>query len=333
MDINLFRQIKQTGSLNFPEVVQFELTNRCPLQCPQCYKGDQDAQEMDPETFSRLLDECLTKGTRKIILNGGEVSLYSSLAGILKIVNSYPSLYVNCYTSGIGFETSFLKGWDFSNDHKRLFISLNGSEERINRLSRDGYHHSLHAMSIMRRENLPYGINWVLRGDNIADFPNMIKLCTEYKAKWLFITRNKKTGSGLNRADVCSEQDKRLFLDVLSRACAAKDPEIIVESCFPELRYRMEGKKEGLNFYSGCGAGRYLCCITAEGKMMPCTHLYEPREYASVEAFWRELVQKKVTPSADDRCQDCKIKSKCRPCPVSEESRGQGGKVCWFKEE
>ena len=328
--INTVNSIRNYGTLPFPSVMQFEMTSYCPLSCPQCYKEESPENEMSLECFEKYFNECRTKGTVKIILNGGEVALYSRFKDLMTIINSDPELYVNCYTSGLNLQNSFLQYWDFTNSRKRLFISLNGSTEAVNKISRDGYTYSMEAIKTLASNNVKYGINWVLRNDNIEDFKNILDICEQYHVSWLFITRNKLSGMRTDHAEDCTTQQIREFLEIYIQKKEQRNFEVITESCFPEMRLYKEGDSEQLNFYNGCGANKFLCCITWDGRITPCTHLYYPTISETIEEYWDKAIKNKPYKKKRSGCLGCEWIRSCNDCRVGTEWKIDGKDKCWF---
>ena len=56
------------GYFESPRELQNEITNRCSLSCPQCYKPDLQQRDMDIAVFLRVVDEAQKLGIRTLVL-------------------------------------------------------------------------------------------------------------------------------------------------------------------------------------------------------------------------------------------------------------------------
>jgi len=67
------KSIRLSGCLSGPKLMQFEITQRCPLHCPQCYKPPADeVKEMPLAEFKQHVDAAYEMGVKQISLLGGE---------------------------------------------------------------------------------------------------------------------------------------------------------------------------------------------------------------------------------------------------------------------
>ena len=152
MNREYINRIKKNTRVSFPYLVQLEITNECPFNCPQCYKQEAGDKHMDFYKLRKFVTYCYTKGTRFFVLNGGEPMLYYKILELVCFLNTM-NLRVNCFTSGYGVTDQILEIWNF--DHHRLYLSLNGSTKDINDKTRQGYDITLKAMeklSLQKKE-------------------------------------------------------------------------------------------------------------------------------------------------------------------------------------
>ena len=56
------------GYFESTKELQIEITNRCSLSCPQCYKPDLQQRDMDIAVFLRVVDEAQKLGIRTLVL-------------------------------------------------------------------------------------------------------------------------------------------------------------------------------------------------------------------------------------------------------------------------
>lgn len=243
------KSMKTNSKLPFPYLVQLEITNDCPFNCPQCYKEVTQTGYMDFEKLKKFVAYCYDNGTKFFVLNGGEPLLYYKINELLVFMNTL-DIHMNCFTSGYGMTNDIIDLWNF--DNHKLCLSLNGSTKEINSLTRQGYDVTIAAMRKLSEQRKYYGVNWVARHDNIMDLYDLIHLCERYSAGFLFITSEKLTGTGTLMSPL--DKSDYVFLSEVIEGYTGRI-EIIVESCFSTL-YVLQNKSNKFNYFMGCFAGR-----------------------------------------------------------------------------
>ena len=306
-----------------PKIVNIELTTFCPLRCPQCYKLLQNTRdvELEPETVKGYIDELKKIGTKKILLSGGEPLSYDGLVELIRFIRER-EMEVYLSTGGIGLNDDYADKLKES-DITAVYVSLNGSTEQINSLSRDGYKAAVDAMNICERKNIPLRINWVARGDNCSDFGNIVALAEEKNIEQIDILMNKNASNN----DICSAVSKDQLYELAGyiRDYNGK-VNIGVESCYFELK-NLIGIKQTSRLLKGCSAGKYSMTINAYGYVSPCTHadgLYfeKTAEYDSLKDYWEKsiIVNKfRTMGNVWEKCSDCERRIYCEPCKIRKE--------------
>ena len=156
MDYQFFRE---KGYFKFPPILQIEITQKCPLSCPQCYKN-LDEKEMPFDFLKDSIINASRNGTKHIVLNGGEPFVYSKIFDVLEIVDRL-DVQVTLFTSGYGIHLEEVQALKvYQNLH--IGVSFNGSCEAIHSLSRDGFDISYSAAKLFAEQTLQvfcYGAN------------------------------------------------------------------------------------------------------------------------------------------------------------------------------
>lgn len=272
--------LRKDKQIPFPWIIQLEITDICPFACPQCYKKGQLNKQMDFTKIVQMLKECSENGTKLFVLNGGEPLLYYKIIDLIKIINKMP-INVNCFTSGFGLTEEIIELWNFEKD--KLCLSLNGSTEQVNVMSREGYEVTISAMKLLKEKRKRYGVNWVASSKNIFDFKKLLKLCEQMKASFLFVTCEKITGEG-NAPNILSEEQfdflKQTIITYQGEVC------IYVENCYTRL-YNEVRKGASSQYFAGCFAGKYGCHIDMEGNYSPCTHIDKMEAWGSINEYWK----------------------------------------------
>lgn len=308
-DVIFFMQNKY---FKYPRYLQIEITNRCGLNCPQCYKESSKPRDMDLNLFSNILSEAQKLGVTTVYLNGGEPFIHKEIIHILNMLRQY-NFKVYCFSSGLGITEEIL------NEIKKikefyLTISLNGSTEKINQLSRDGFEVTVAAMEILQKSQYSYGINWVCRHDNVHDLHDLIYFIMSKGAKWINISGNKLTGEGMLVSPM--EPADYLYLKKLIEKFSKEDRKFVrVQYCFNILNDLIDRPvNKRLN---GCNAGVVSCCVNVEGEYMPCTHLYYSEEFCSIRDYWNNslvLQQLRNARLNKKKCSKCNKDRECYFC-------------------
>lgn len=321
------KEFLKNGYFEKPQFLQIEITDYCPLKCPQCYKKDTDFKYMEKERFQEIILEAKEVGVKSIFLNGGEPLLHKDFIDMVKICNRN-GLECCVFTSGIGVTDEFCK--EIKNLELIFQISLNGSTKEINSLSRDGYEITLGAMKYLKNSEIDFNINWVARHDNVRDLENLIILAKNFHAKSINIVCNKMTSHG-EIIEECNFQD----YEILKQVIEDNQDFIKIQSCYGILMAYL-GREHGNNRLYGCQAGIRLMAIDVEGKFMPCTHLHYLENYSSILGYWKnsKVLNELRKIHNLEYCNDC---NKCRVChSISKESHDNlkiGYKNCPVKNE
>ena len=306
--------MKTNSRLPFPYLVQLEITNVCPFHCPQCYKETKPNCHMNFEKLKDFVIQCYDNGTKLFVLNGGEPMLYYRINELLLFMNTL-DIHMNCFTSGYGLTNDIIDLWNF--DSHKLCLSLNGSTEEINRLTRQGYDITITAMKKLSELKKYYGINWVARHDNLTDFRNVLNLCEKYSVGFLFITSEKLTGTGKLMSPLT--KDDYIVLSKIIENYSG-NIEIIIESCFSTLDILLN-KSNKFNYFMGCFAGKYGCHVDMNFSFSPCTHLAYYEKFSSLSDYWNNsiMLQQLNTDNKSDHCYYCQYHANCNPCKAWDE--------------
>jgi len=299
-----------------PVMMNLELTTECPLHCPQCYLIP-GAKHLSVDKALYWINQAAECGIRFINLSGGETLCYPHLDIIIKKCSEL-SLSSAVALSGAYATRKKLENI-IKNGINDIYISLNGSTEEINSLTRDGFSLAIKALEILNElcfENIM--INWVMHSVNADDFENMIALCENYHVKKLVVIGFKPDSRNMLGGYPNYEQLKAVA-DIIKKYDGSVDIE--VESCFSQLRTLvMNGYLLNRNtgIERGCGAGRDGISVNVDGKLTPCRHLDIPEDFDSITQYWENSEILRNLCTIEDRrgepCRNCKLSKYCLPC-------------------
>ena len=302
--------------------MNIEITTKCPLRCPQCYCSLEGGKDICLEKAVYWLEQGAQAGVKEVELSGGETLCYPHLYDLVKAASSL-GMVPNIAISGYNFtqETyDLLKESGIGG----IFVSLNGSTEQVNQLSRDGYHYALDALKLLNKINhKDTYINWVMHSSNADDFPEMIKIAEEYHVENLIILGLKPNAAGLIETFPDYVQMTRMKDFIRKYRGPVK---IRIETCYSPLLAMVSETKlfgnlnNGIN--KGCTAGLTTFNVNVDGLLSPCRHLELFERYETFSDFWQKSVTlEKIRKSGDEdmalNCENCHYKNHCRPCLAS----------------
>lgn len=308
---------EEAPALFRPYQMNLELSDACPLRCPQCFVHLDKSRQMPLETALYWLNDAASAGIRLVSLSGGETACYPYLTEVIR----------ECARLNIRSAVSF-SGAGLSKERLRdiiaagvseIYISLNGSTKEINSITRDGWEYAIDALKLLKTEGFgETGINWVMHHSNSSDFPDMIKLCEHFGIKRLVALSLKADFRGV-LADYPTAED---FYSVANIIKSYKGKLFIgVEGCLSQLRtliYQGYLFNENKGLLRGCGAGRDGLSITCEGRLIPCRHLDISEEWTSIKEYWEksELLKKlrEIYDKPAGKCFGCEYNKNCLPC-------------------
>lgn len=305
-------------AMSAPEIMNIELTTRCPLRCPQCYCDLNQGQDIAKEVALKYLEEAARLKIPFINLSGGETLVYPHLNELLEFISQH-GLNSAIAISGWGFDKARLEELKKAGVDG-IYVSLNGSTPEINALSRDGYEMAIDSLHLLQVDGqVDYYINWVARNDNVSDFPHLVSLAQKYGAKGIVILASKPDASYVLQATLSN--DNFLMLAHYLKNHNQEAMPIEVEPCFSPLRAYINNYylfNRNIGFNKGCGAGRNAMAVDVDGNLIPCRHLLYPESFESIEDYWwQSPVLNRLRQFEDYReepCHSCYLNNNCISC-------------------
>jgi pyrroloquinoline quinone biosynthesis protein E len=301
-----------------PESMNVELTTICPLSCPQCYCKLEGGKNIDKDKAIDWIRQGGEMGVRSVLLSGGETLCYPHLYEVVSAAARYCEVV---YTA--------LSGYNFTNEVldklieagiSGIFISLNGSTEEINSLTRDGFSLAMSALSLLKENKYSETwINWVMHSCNTDDFENVIRLAESFNVKNLVVMAVKPDSNNELKTAPSAEQ-MRAFSELLK--VYKGNVQILVEACFsPMLALVFDDKDKGnsnVGKSKGCGAGLTSFNINVDAMLSPCRHLDYFESFDSLEEYWNQSTILKQLRLLDyiklPPCNECRYSQFCRHC-------------------
>jgi pyrroloquinoline quinone biosynthesis protein E len=251
-----------------PYTLVAELTYRCPLRCVYCSNpldyGRHD-QELDTETWRRVLREAEDLGVVQVNLTGGEPLIRKDLEALIEQARGL-DLYTNLITSGIPLTLERLRGFRaLGLDNVQLSIQDVEAEASDRIAGHRSFARKLEVARWVKSLGFPLTLNVVLHRHNLDRTPEVIALAESLSADRLELANTQYLGWALlNRPALLPTREQ------LERARAVA----------AEARDRLRGKMEVLfvfpdyyaRFPKSCmdGWGRRFMVISPDGLVLPC---------------------------------------------------------------
>ena len=302
-----------------PESLHIELTGRCNLNCPQCYKSP-SPHDLPVDLLMTILQQAASMHVFQIAFGGGEPLLYPDLIRAVEQVKQY-GMSCSITTSGAGLNSEKLRQL-ITAGINHIQISLNGSTHAIHARSRDAFDFGLRALELLSHLNVSFGINWVARMDNIDDLESLILLAKHYKANNINILRYKPAGHEKYEDVGLTEEKTKLLMQIIRNT---KGISLKVDSAYSNL---LCGLNRRNGFLSGCGAGRRFAALDAEGYFRPCSHIDLRERAVSLPYYWNHAEHLHRFRAIEDHingvCASCLWLKGCRGCrAIAIEQTGQ----------
>lgn len=273
---------------------------------------------MPLEVAKYWIDECKKENVKALALSGGETSCYPHLFEVIRYARKC-EMTVSAAFSGWGFTEEYIDQL-VKSGISSISISLNGSSEEINSLTREGYQNAIAALELVRTKNIPHVcLNWVMHSNNIDDFPEILSLAEYYHVELIDIIGFKPDSNEQMLTAPSFNQMEKVKKCIVSYKGPVK---IAVEPCYSAFRsFVMDSNflgciNRGIN--RGCRAGQSTVSVTVDGRLTPCRHLHFPELFDTLEAYFHNSVIIKSLSECwkdiDVKCANCRYLENCKPC-------------------
>lgn len=301
-----------------PRAMNFELTTACPLNCPQCYCTLEGGKHIELDHAKRILAEASGLGVKNIHLSGGETLCYPHLYELISAAKHY-GINADVAISGYKFNDEVFNKL-VESGVSGIYVSLNGSTEEINKLTREGYKLAIEALSVLKKGDYEKSyINWVMHSNNANDFANVLEIAEKYCIRNLVVLSFKPDSSHQLKSYPSGKQIREIANFIKNYRGPVQ---IMVETCFSPLLAVIKDTKLFGNLntgvYKGCGAGRWSLNVNVDGFFSPCRHLDLFENFDSINEYWEKskVLEKLREIEKDVRkpCSDCRYSPYCRHC-------------------
>ncbi len=252
-----------------PLALLAEITHRCPQQCPYCSNPlelNRASDELDTETWLRVLAEAADMGVLQVHFSGGEPTVRKDLEQLVRRAAEV-GLYANLITAGVLLDEARMAALTEAGlEHVQL--SFDDSEERgadrIGNLA-GGHRKKIEVARLVRKAGLPLTLNFVMHRHNLHHLEDMIDLAVELDAHRVEVAHVQYYGWALmNRAALMpTRQQLDAAAAIVERARERLKGVLVFDHVIPDYYARRPKACMG-------GCGRRFVNVSPSGKALPC---------------------------------------------------------------
>lgn len=211
-----------------PYTLVAEITHRCPLACPYCSNpaGAPDrlvpaGDELDTETWIRVLDEAEDLGVMQVHFTGGEPLARKDLEALVAHARRR-GLYTNLVTSGVPLARARLEALrDAGIDHVQVSVQSTDAALADEIAGYAGHTQKLEVMRWVKELGLPLTVNVVLHRANLGEVDALVALAETMGADRLELANTQYVAWALANRDVLLPSHAQLT-EAAKRAAAHK---------------------------------------------------------------------------------------------------------------
>ena len=252
-----------------PLALLVEVTHRCPLQCPYCANPlelDRAREEIDTDTWRRVLGEAAALGVLQVHFSGGEPLARRDLEDLVRHAVG-KGLYTNLITSAVTLTAERLERLVAAGiDHVQISFQdvEDAPGDRVagfagaQRLKRE-------AAARVRAAGLPLTVNAVMHRQNLARLPEMIQLAVDMGAGRLEVAHVQYYGWALANRDALLPTRAQLDAStaIVDAARERLRGRLVIDYVVPDYHAALPKACMG-------GWGRRFLNVTPSGKALPC---------------------------------------------------------------
>ena len=269
-----------TPSLRY---LEWLVTFRCNLSCAHCYLGEAGREEFPAESIRPLLDQFTRVQGLRILVSGGEPTLYRHFSDLNEALRDYPIRAV-LLTNGVTMTEALASRLNFH----EVQVSLDGMERGHDAIRGKGsFLKAVQAMKAVRSAGLDLSVATMIHRGNLDQWEEMQELITQLGAREWNIDYPCVKGRWEEHPEL------------------AVDPETAAE----KMEYGFGGSYHGTS--PGWTCGRHLAAVLPSGELCRCG-LYQDRCYGSatdgLEEAWMKVEH---IPIDSTECAECVYAESC----------------------
>lgn len=296
--------------------MEIEFSRICNFRCSYCYVPDrvEYRDELSREEIKDIILQAKTMGARKIIILGGEPSIYPHLVEMLRFLGR-EGLEIEMFTNGTGINRELATV--LAEEKVRVALKLNSRDEAIQDqlAGKKGAARIIHtALATLREAGYPtadhfLAISTVICRQNIKELPAMWQWLREENIEPFFEVITPQANALENMwLNVDADELKELFTHL---------------SAIDRERFGREWEPQPPLVGNKCMRHQVSCVVTATGDVMPCVGVTIALDNIRNNSLAHILKNSEVINNLKNYRN--MIKGPCRTCEKAEECYGCRG--------
>lgn len=264
-----------------PIYAVWEITLRCDLACRHCGSraGHARSDELSTAECLDLVEQMASLGVLEVTLIGGEAYLRDDFAEIVRALARH-RITVSMTSGGRGITPELARSCKEAGMDS-VSISLDGLRETHDRLRgvKGSFDSALEAMRNLRAAGVPVSCNSQINRLSLPDLPGVLELIAEHGGHGWQLAMTVPMGRAVDEPEVLFQPYELLEVFPVLGALAERSKELGVR-LWPGNNVGYFGPYEGLlrgalprGHGTGCGAGRVVLGIEADGAIKGCPSL------------------------------------------------------------
>ena len=322
---------KEIPHLYAPNLVDFQVTNRCYMGCPHCY-ADSTPEDVDCswEDMRTVLDNLERCGVHQIAIGGGEPLLHPRIGDFLAECTR-KGVVPNLTTNGMHFDDDILTS--ISRHCGAVGMSLEGVGERFDQWRAHGFKKFERALTSLLEFDVRTAVQITVSKANLDSIDHMCEYIVNHfpNLYGVVFLAFKPVGRGASFDQPLSSLPTEQVSGKLQKAFHILSPHMRVgfDCCLSPAIAGIE-KNQGLvndSLLEGCSAMRGSLGITANLDVVPCTFVTQfvmgNLRSSSLEDIWNHTTGRRFRSHMKHRihsnpsCSQCEKQQHCvGGCPV-----------------
>ena len=248
----------------------FEITNLCNLNCITCYNRsglNHCRKELSVVQLSQIINRLSTEfNCTTFSFAGGEPLLHSELEALLTYTQSHPEFHFSFVTNGTIHNEAFFAAIQAKPEQYRVQISLDGSTEEINALTRGkgSFERTLQFIKRLTAFSFRPAIKMVVSQNNLSDIEPFFRLAVNLNCTPVFdfVACNGNASDSWDSINPTPRQ-KIQVLKLVDR----------LNKEFPDFQTELPRNNSTCSLSKPTGPVSAL--IKTDGTIFPCQLLYE----------------------------------------------------------
>ena len=146
-----YLEVKGSNTIYYPDILIWEVTNQCPLNCKHCYLGEKRNISFNKDEINLIIELIKSKGITTVQLTGGEVFIHPGIEYIIDRLNEL-DIIISMSTSGYILNENTCRILQKLKKNASVRVSIDGDENYHNELrgKKDSYSRAIRFIKFLR---------------------------------------------------------------------------------------------------------------------------------------------------------------------------------------